>query len=452
MNPKDVTRLPTRAGRLAVYVCLVVAALGTGPAHAAGGDLDPSFSEDGRELTRFESFGGFGIGTDTALQADGKIVVVGSAGGDFAIARYTPDGALDPTFSGDGRETTNITANREGEESSDFAQAVAVQPDGRIVVAGTAFGRSSSISETDIPRGAVIRYNADGSLDTSFGKDGKVRPGVARLADVLIRPDGKLLVVGDSKQPDGGCSRFVVVRLNTDGSIDSRGGTDFGNDDAPCATEEEAYAGALQPNGKLVVAGTSERSSLPRPPVPSQPPRFAVARYRPDGTLDRSFSKDGRRVSRFANPNRRMQSVASGVAVQRNGRIVLVGRLETRDGSVLALTRYRADGSLDESFSNDGRQETKAMAGGTDIAVQPDGRLVVSGSAGSDFGLARYRSDGRLDPSFSGDGRVTTSFDDGRSAAEAVALQPDGRIVLAGFYIGPPASNDRAFALARYLP
>jgi len=258
---------------------------------------------------------------------------------------------------------------------------------------------------------------------------------------VLIRPDGKLLAVA-GPPPDDGCSDFAVVRLNRDGSVDPGGGsrTDFGKNDAVpqgCATEDVAYAGALQPNGKLVVAGTSEG-------------RFAVARYLPNGRPDRSFSKDGRRVSRFMN-RRDRRSAANGVAVQRNGRIVLVGSLETRDGFVLALTRYRADGSLDESFSNDGRQETTSLGPGTDIVLQPDGRLLVSGSSGRDFGLVRYRSNGRRDSSFSRDGRVTTSFGEGFSGASALALQADGRILLGGFYNGPQV-DDEAFALARYLP
>lgn len=441
-------RLSFRITRTAGLAAAFALTLGTATAHAAAGDLDSSFSEDGRQTTLFESPTG-SFGADTAIQADGKIVVVGNAAGDFAIARYTPEGELDPTFSEDGRETTNITANREGELSVDTARAVAVQLDGRIVVVGTAFSRTSSISETDRPQTAAVRYNADGSLDTTFGGDGRVNAGFSRLADVLIRPDGKLLLVGDSKQPDdGGCSDFVVTRLNPDGSIDGGSSTDFGT--APvvrgCATEDVAFAAALQPNGKLVVAGASTLREGGQ--VGPGRDRFAVARYRPNGRPDRSFSDDGRRVNRFT--PRRARSEAKGVAVQPNGRIVLVGSLETRDGFILALTRYRVDGSLDESFSKDGRQETRSMGPGTDVALQADGRLLVSGSTGSDFGLARYQTNGRLDTSFSEDGRVRTNFGSGPAQADAVALQSDGRILLAGDYNSP--QEGRAFALARYLP
>ncbi len=110
------TRPSFRAIRAVALLAAFALTLGATTAHAAAGDLDPSFSEDGRETTVFESPNG-GYGRDTALQADGKILVVGTAASDFVIARYTPDGALDPAFSADGRETTNITVNPEGEPS-----------------------------------------------------------------------------------------------------------------------------------------------------------------------------------------------------------------------------------------------------------------------------------------------------------------------------------------------
>jgi uncharacterized delta-60 repeat protein len=180
--------------------------------------------------------------------------------------------------------------------------------------------------------------------------------------------------------------------------------------------------------------------------------RFALARYNPNGTLDKSFSGDGKQRTRFAG----LSNGATGVAIQGNGRIVVVGDSVSPGFGRWAIARYNPNGSLDTSFSGDGRQTTffgpnggRAMA----VALQANGRIVVAGNGGpasGDFALARYRPNGSLDPTFSGDGMQTTDFAGGADDAEAVALQANGKIVAVGQASFGLLGSD--FALARYNP
>ncbi|MGH2724888.1 MAG: delta-60 repeat domain-containing protein [Actinomycetota bacterium] len=353
---------------------LVVSALAD-PVGAAGGDLDPAFGGNGKVTTNFPG-GGDGA-SGVAIQEDGKIVAAGGAGGRFAVARYRKDGSLDPSFSGNGKVTTSFPGIREG------AAAVAIQEDGKIVAAG---GMATGTGG----RFALARYNTNGTLDPTFGGDGKVT------------------------------ANFTA-------------GGDF------------AAGVAIQANGKIVAAGSANWNA-----------RFAVARYRKDGALDPAFSGNGKVTTNFT-PG---EDGAFSVAVQADGQIVAAGFIgEGSDEPRFALARYLPDGSLDPAFGGDGRVSTNFVDDALDVArgvaVQADGRIVAAGSAGEDsgnsrFGLARYEVDGALDPSFGGDGRVTTNFIagvDNFDLAEAVAIQANGNIVAAG-RDGSPVGR---FALARYL-
>jgi len=183
---------------------------------------------------------------------------------------------------------------------------------------------------------------------------------------------------------------------------------------------------AVQPDGRIVTAGMKDDD-------------FAVARYNRDGSLDTSFDSDGKVTTDFGVA----VDAARGVALHPDGRIVAAGF-----GGDFVLARYNSDGSLDTSFDSDGKLITDfgAFNPATDVAIHPDGGIVAAGFSGDDefdFALARYRRDGTLDTSFDSDGKVTTNF--GTSdVAQAVAIQPDGRIVAAGVSGGD-------FALARYL-
>lgn len=305
------------------------------------------------------------------------------------------------------------------------AQAVALQKDGKIVAVGAEVVGA-------LARFVVVRLNADGSRDSSFGSDGvakaDVAPGRASVAyAVAIQKDGKLVAAGTAGDD------FAVVRFNPDGTLDptfSGDGTvitDFGD-------EEGCHGVAIQRDGRIVAAGSTRGGG------------FALACYTPDGRLDRSFGRKGKVTTTFGGDDQ-----ASGLALQNDGKIVLVGSSYTT-ASRIAMARYERDGRLDRSFGKNGRviSDIGGYSAANAVVIQPDGRLVVAGSGVAnnsfDFLVARYRKNGLLDPSFGGNGWVTTDFADQESAS-GVALQPDGKIVAAGVLSG----GETQIAAARYL-
>jgi uncharacterized delta-60 repeat protein len=400
------------------------------------GSLDPSFSGDGLQTTPFA----YSSVAAVAIQDDGKIVVVGGTGGegrfrDFAIARYNPNGSLDTSFSGDGKQRTDLGG-------SDAAEAVVLQDDGKIVVAG-AYGGSG--------RFALARYNPNGALDPSFSGDGKTVTafGSGGARGVALQPDGKIVAVGGT----GGYREsqdFALARYKTDGSLD----TSFSHNGLQNTNIEDVDAAngiAIQPDGKIVAVGHADVLTVDSPDFPVSGD-FALARYNTDGSLDTSFSDNGKQTTDFFGV--RFDSAAA-VALQDDGGIVAVGQAHRGGGTDFGLARYDTDGSLDLGFSGDGKQTTGFGGIGdraNGVAIQADGKIVAVGHAGGDFsdapgdfGLARYNPDGSLDHSFSGDGRQTTDFG-GRDEALDVALQDDGKIVVVG------RGGREDFALARYNP
>ena len=258
------------------------------------------------------------------------------------------------------------------------------------------------------------------------------------FAAVALQPDGKLVVAGHQyRYLKTTGSDFVVARYNPDGSPD---GT-FSGDGLVTMDfgghDDEAKAIVVQPDDKIVVAGYSVE--LDTDDVPSRD--FAVARYNPDGTLDATFSGDGKRTTNFAD------DTAHDIALQPDGRIVVGG---SASGD-FALVRYDQDGHLDPAFSGDGRVTVGFAdaqgAGARGLVIQPSGRIVAAGGTSGAFALARFGPNGSLDSSFDGDGVVTTDFGEGddsphRAAASDVVFR-SGRLLAAGY-----ANDD--FALARY--
>jgi uncharacterized delta-60 repeat protein len=411
-------------------VALVIAL--ANPAAAPPGDLDTTFDGDGKATTDFA--GGTDEAHAVAIQADGRIMAAGfavvSGTFDFALSRYNADGSLDTTFSPDGLVTTDFAGG------VDQARGVAIQGDGKIVAAGLAFSGTNDF--------ALARYNTDGSLDTTFSGDGKVTTDFGATDDVAravaIQGDGRIVAAGLAGV--SGTTGFALARYNTDGSLDTtfsgdgKVTTDFTGD------LDEAYAVAIQGDGKIVAAGVAD--------VTGHVADFALSRYNADGSLDTTFDGDGKVTTDFASDS----DLARGVAIQGDGRIVAAGLAAVSGPTGFALARYNTDGSLDTTFSGDGKVTTDF--GGTDdlaraVAIQGDGKIVAAGpvefSAGNDFALARYNADGSLDTTFSGDGKVTTDFGGGGDQASAVAIQGDGRIVAAGRVV---SGGTHDFAVARY--
>lgn len=434
------------------------------------GSLDPSFGVLGLVTRGDETRVAESPNTARAVQVDGKIVVAGEsqkfgatenradseAPPDFAVARYNLDGTLDTSFGGKGWVAVDFGS------SQDVATAVVVQPDGRIVVAGY-----SNVNATDPSRNfgyefALLRLNSDGSLDTSFDGDGKqtIDFGIGEdMAQALVlRPDGKLLVSGNRFIANLGYG-FEVAQLNPDGSLDQSfngSGIQFVDFGTPYDYNSDL---ALQPDGKIVLVGTLDSIWLSTDPHGYD---FAVARLNTDGTLDTSFDDDGRQSIDLESDF----DFGTAVAVQPDGKIVVSGNSFQAGGYDFAVARLNADGSLDTSFDGDGRQTVDF--GGTpvldefnfldedarDMVLQPDGKIVVAGSVlreepiGYDFAVARLNVDGSLDNSFDGDGRQTIGTPK-TEVVRGVALQADGKIVVAGSMKGP---DDSDFALTRLNP
>jgi uncharacterized delta-60 repeat protein len=411
---------------------MIVAMTPAAPPPAAG-ELDPTFGDGGRVVT---DLGGDDSAGGMAIQRDGRIVVAGQrvAGrsGGFVVARYLSDGSLDPSFGTGGSVTTDI-----GEV--DGANAVVIQDDGRIVAAG--FAQPPGGADVDF---AVVRYLADGSPDPSFGTGGIVTTDVSgndAALDVVVQEDGKIVAAGRAVRRG---FDFALTRYLPDGTVDHS----FGKEGAvrtEFSGNEVALAVAVQDDGPILAVGNvfNQRES-----------NFALARYLPNGALDPSFGGDGRVTTAFGIGS----NAATDVVVQEGGHILVAGSSMGRRALSWALARYLPDGTLDHSFGKLGRVKT-TFGPGDDFALalvtQEDGRILAAGTAaglrgGPDFALARYLPEGRLDASFGGDGRTVTDFSGGEDYALDLALQPDGKAVAAGrtFDVDTFETNT---ALARYL-
>jgi uncharacterized delta-60 repeat protein len=396
---------------------------------AQPGSLDSDFDGDGKVTTDFGS--NYDQGYSVVIQPDGKILVAGESNHDFALVRYNTDGSLDNGFGAGGKVTTDFGT------FYDVGRSVVIQPDGKIVVAGTAgIGTPAEL--------AVARYNTDGTLDTSFSADGKVTTTFGTDGDygfaVAIQSNGKIVVAGTANITTD--AEFAVVRYNMDGTLDNNFGvggvvtTDFGSG------YDLGRTVTIQPDGKIAVAGDSQVGTEQD---------FAIARYNTDGTLDSSFGVDGKATTDFGAGD----AVVLSITTQTNGKIIVGGYTDNGTDYDFAIARYNSDGSLDNSFGVNGKVTT-AFGMGDDFAesvvLQPDGKIVASGASHNgtdlDFAIARYNSDGTLDNSFGVGGKATTDFGTGEDQGWSVAIQPNGRIIVAG-YATIGAGTD--FAVARYI-
>jgi uncharacterized delta-60 repeat protein len=388
--------------------------------------LDPTFGTNGKVSSHVLSFNSWG--NDAVLQPDGKIVVVGAGNNDLnfpmgyhaAAIRFNADGSLDATFDGDGRTSTILDPSKVSE-----TRAVALQPDGKIVATG--IYKTPDFQDAS---GFIIRYNANGSLDTSFDNDGiKLFPSVFNIPwDIAVQPDGKIIV---AEHKDG----FRISRFNSDGSPDltfnSTGSVVIPNGGSVAS---EPVRLAVRPDGKIVLTGISLQ--------------LRVVQLNSDGALDSSFGTNG---------------IASGVggyalSLQSDGKILVVNRnTDFPANTRQEIKRLNSDGTLDGSFGSGGSttvsfvNQDDSLANPSDLAVQLDGKILLgvgirltSSGSGFDFGLARLNSNGALDNSFGFNGRFVADIQ-GQDYGRALLLQPDGKIVLAG-------QSDGGFAVARYIP
>ena len=381
-----------------------------GSAAAAPGDLDPTFGTGGVVET---AIGSAASARAMVLQPDGKIVLAGSAyPGGIAVARYSPEGKLDPTF--------GTSASMTGPEETQLA--VAIQPDGRIVTAG----RNNN---TDYVM-TVTRYLPNGNIDSAFGSGGVATGPTGDANAVAIQADGKILVAGGSPDPNMGSSNeFTLIRFLSGGTPDP----DFGSNGVVrtrVGSSDTAWGLALQANGRIVAGGSGGVDEL----------RMAIARYEPNGELDPTFGANGV----VTDPVAGQYAAATSIALDTAGRVVAAGFADQK----VAVARYRADGSVDRTFGANG--STTVGSGGLDeaeaIALQPDGRIVVTGLGANAFAVMRLGADGGLDSTFGDDG-ISRKALGVFSGASAVAVQPDGPILAAGYVSHASETN---FVLARY--
>ncbi len=292
---------------------------------------------------------------------------------------------------------------------------------------------------------------AAGSLDTTFGTGGKVMTDLFGSEDdagaMVIQPDGKFIVAGGSFA--SGVYGFSLARYNTDGGLDATFGT-AGKAYVSVNKSGGANAIGLQQDGKIVVAGLAPGSG-------PNDTDFALLRFNQDGSLDTTFGAGGIVTTDFFG----LWDNATGLAIQKDGRIVVAGIVDNTNSNAsdFGLARYNPDGSLDPTFGVGGKVTTDFFGRSDDaekLAIQADGRLVVAGAVRIDasnqgYGVARYNLDGSLDTSFGAGGKVTTKFADGASSeADALAIQADGKIIAAGGTYLTPTSSD--FGLVRYNP
>ena len=417
---------------------LFIVFAGVSPAQAADGSLDPAFGDGGIVTT--DIGGNDDLGLDVEVQPDGRILMAGTSSNVDGTDNDFGLVRYNPDGSLDTTFDTDGKVTTSFGAGYDLASAVALQADGKILAAG----HTNNGNESDF---ALARYSLDGSLDATFDLDGRVTTPIGTGddfgTDVAVQADGKIVVAGFSFNDATSGDMLVLARYNEDGLLDETFGS-LGIVTAGFGCAAAGYALALQPDGKILVAGhTCGLDSLD----------FALARFNSDGSPDTTFDQDGIVTTDFGN------SYDSGhaVALQPDGRIIVAGHSFT-DSNVsidFALARYNPDGSPDTSFDEDGKVTTD-LGGWRDfgyaITLQPDGKIVVAGEQWQqeggtvDFALARYQSDGTLDSSFDTDGIVITDMSPGDYAA-AVTLQPDGRILVAGF---SDNGFNFDFALARY--
>jgi uncharacterized delta-60 repeat protein len=398
----------------------------------SGGVLDPSFGLGGEVITTFSP--GADGAAHVAFQPDGKLVVLGyesvpasgNPGGIFPnvvtdsfLARYDSQGQLDPTFGTGGKVVTDF---RPG--------AVAIQANGKILVAGTFATASTSGAE-------LARYNPDGSLDTTFGSGGRVLdPTVPGFTGVLVQPDGKIIV-----DAAVGTDTLAVARYNPDGSPDAGFGAAGKVSLRLGAPGFGTIALAQQADGKLLVVGTDAG-------------RGVVVRFNGDGTLDSTFGAAGQ-VALDAS------IFPAGLAVQRDGRILIAG--DTTDPSApqrALLLRLNPNGSVDPTFGVGGEAVSRDLFQVVGVALDSNGGIIVAGNApgsipgqpNSDMIVARFTTDGGLDLSFGVNGSARADFG-ALDIAAGFGIEPDGKLVVVGS-TGAPLGDTlvpRHTALARFL-
>jgi len=400
---------------------------------AAPGDFDTTFDTDGKTTTDFSGIDD--IAYALAIQTNGKIILAGktlNSTDDFGVVRYNTNGSLDTSFDTDGKATTAVGTG------FDLANSIVIQTDGKIVVGGF-------MSTLNGDNFALVRYNTDGSLDTSFDGDGKAitdfSNGDDAILSLALQTDGKIVAAGFAST--GLKANVGLARYNTDGSLDTSFDTDGKATLSISSGNDVAGDIVLQTNGQIVVAGVTGNN-----PVDTD---VFIARFNSTGLLDTGYGAGGRTVTDFSSST----DGANALVIQLDGKALVAGYTGSTLNQDFALARYDINGNPDTTFNGTGKLTT-VLGGGLDVAedvfVFGNGVIVTVGrtdnGSHTDFAIVEYLQSGALNTSFGMGGIVKSqigSFDD---RANALAVQSDNLLVVAGGSFNGSAFD---FAVARYI-
>jgi uncharacterized delta-60 repeat protein len=385
------------------------------------GDLDDSFGTNGKVITKID--GKSAHAHSVALLENGNIVLAGGTTADqfnwnFVVAYYDASGTQDPVF---------------GEiiENGGAAYAVAIQKDAadeeKVIAAGDYL---------------IVRYDTDGTLDTTFGSDGNGKvPAAVTVRSILLQKDGKIIVAG--WKTEGSSTDIAVARYSPDGILD----TTFGKNGVATidiGDTDRAYGVAMDEDKKILLAGSTNIASN----TGSTDLKIALVRLDENGIVDSSFGKNGLYVKDLTAG---IDDYAAGIAVDSACRIVVGGTSGNGGSGKYVVLRLDKKGKIDNSFGASGVATGNIDGHLTNLLLQEDDKIIVSGMSGDDtnsyFTVARYTATGRLDAGFGSAGVAAVDFGSTADAANGIAIRKDGKIVAVGSN-GVVGSSD--FVMARF--
>jgi uncharacterized delta-60 repeat protein len=414
------------------------------------GSRDTSFGDNGMVFNRVEASGTDGINTIIhyiKVLDDGRILTYGFRslnalfGGSLLLTMYHPDGSLDISFGNNGLVNASISPNS-------FGTPLIVQSDNKIVVLGGIY-QSFSNPNLDTATFAMQRYNADGSLDMTFGSNGQVLTTFGTLLNypscLALQDDGKIVASGSS-----GNGQLLLARYTTTGAFDNTFDGDGKVVTAFGIFNNSVYLDVL-PNGKIQSAGTTGTSAGTH---------FAITRYNTNGSLDLTFDGDGRSLALF-DVNDTSDRI-DDISKQADGKYLVNTRVVVEDIEDFVIRRYNSDGTVDNTFGTNGKVFTALGLGSItkQTTTQADGKILLVGYSKYvfqapfviDFNVLRYNSDGTLDSSFSEDGIISEKIESSSDNGSIVLKQNDGKLLLIGNQRNNKqnASRNSEIAMARF--
>ena len=410
-----------------------------GMAMAQPGSLDTTFNHTGKVLVTLTS-GGDETAHHVALQSDNKIIVAGNTNGQFCVFRLFPDGSIDSSFGTNGFVITDFA-------NTAAAYCVTVQPDDKVVAAGY----------VNTPNGhdiAIARYTVSGGIDNSFSTDGKTTLDLFGGTDdanaIALQPDGKI-VIGGNTAIDIFNSHAVICRLNADGTLDTTFSSDgvFTASANPNEADDKLNDIIILPSGKILGAGKTLYGG--------QYYNAMMIQVTAGGDADSGFATNGFYTHYFQTET----TAYNRLALQNDGKILAVGNWVQLVFETHTIERFLPNGELDIDYGQGGQQTYLYGEEATGVLIQPDGKMIITGAAQDtpgtiDFHLVRLLPDGTFDPTFGTTNTVAnqrhtvTDFLNNTDISLHSLLQPDNKILLAGFAYDSLGNNQ--FALARYLP